>query len=101
MPLAANHFALGYIVRPSGQRIPILSSGAESAGDFTLTLAWAPAPPLAIDETWVVVPGYDGTLATADTKFTNVENFRGFPFAPTTNPSVIPLKKDADSQGKK
>lgn len=104
--IGANYFALGYIVRPStGEKIPILASTAISAGAVTLTLATAPTPAVSGTESggnaWSVIPGYDGTIATATAKFSNEDYFGGFPFAPATNPSLVPVKKDNASTGKK
>jgi hypothetical protein len=104
--IGANYFALGYIVRPStGEKIPILSSTAISAGAVTLTLATAPTPAVSGTESggnaWSVIPGYDGTLDTATDKFANEDYFGGFKFAPATNPSLVPVKKDNTSTGKK
>lgn len=104
--IGADYFALGYIVRPStGEKIPILSSTAISAGEVELTLATAPTPAVSGTESggnaWSVIPGYDGTLETATDKFANEDYFGGFPFAPATNPSLVPVKKDNASTGKK
>ena len=35
-----------------------------------------------------VYPGCDGLAPTCDTKFSNLSNFRGFPYIPNKNPAV-------------
>jgi len=102
--LAANYFALGYAVRPAPNyaRIPIISSTAESGGSLTVTLAYAPSPAVTTSEVlWQLIPGYDGTIETAEDKFANGDNFGGFPFVPIAAPNLIAVKRNSGNAGKK
>lgn len=101
-----DYFALGYIERPAGptfERIMIVASTAISGGSITVTLASAlDTAPTLPESGWALIPGYDGLPETADTKFGNYEtHFGGFPFVPASNPSIVPMKKDSASTGKK
>lgn len=102
--IAANYFALGYAIRPAPNyaRIPIVSSTLLSAGSLTVTLAYAPSPALSGSESgWSLIPGYDGTIETAEDKFGNADNFGGFPFVPNASPNLIAVKKNTGNSGKK
>ena len=102
--IAANYFALGYAIRPAPNyaRIPIMSSTLLSAGSLTVTLAYAPSPALSGSESgWSLIPGYDGTIDTAEDKFANEDNFGGFPFVPIAAPNLIAVKRQTGNAGKK
>lgn len=102
--LTANYFAGGYIVREragaADQVIAILSSTAMVGLELTVTLAAALNPQPTALETWTLVPGCDGKLATCRVKFDNMTNFRGFASIPTTNPSINVRRKN-NNGGKK
>lgn len=102
--IAANYFALGYAVRPAPNyaRIPIMSSTLLSSGSLTVTLAYAPTPAVSASEPlWQLIPGYDGTIETAESKFGNADNFGGFPFVPIAAPNLIAVKRNTGNAGKK
>ena len=102
--IAAEYFSLGYAVRPSPNyaRIPIVSSTAESGGGLTVTLAYAPSPAVTTTETgWEIIPGYDGTIETAEDKFANEVNFGGFPRVPVATPNLVAVKRNTGNSGKK
>lgn len=102
--IGANYFALGYLERPGAlERIPIMASTALAAGVVTVTLAHAPTAvaPVLPEAGWKLVPGYDGLSATATAKFNNLANFGGFPEVPSTDPSLVPVKKSSGGGGKK
>jgi hypothetical protein len=106
LPAIGNeYFALGYIERPAAafERIPIASSTAIAGGELTVTLAhgFARTAPVAPENDWKLIPGYDGLKATAVAKFDNLVNFGGFPYMPKSNPSIIPVKQNNGSSGKK
>lgn len=66
----------------TGQSIEVKSHRRETSGSVNFEL-WAPARlPLVAGQTFVVTAGCDKHLGTCSTKFTNVINFRGFPFMP-------------------
>jgi hypothetical protein len=73
--------------------IGIASSTAYGiALNVTLNAALHPAPTGA--ETWTLLPGCDGRLATCRVKFGNLAKFRGFASVPTTNPSIAIRRKN-------
>jgi hypothetical protein len=100
-----EYFALGYIERPAAafERIPIASSTTLAGGELTVTLAhgFARTAPAAPEAGWKLIPGYDGLKSTSVAKFGNLANFGGFPYMPKTNPSIVPVKQDNGSSGKK
>lgn len=102
LPEILEHwFALGYVQSPDGRRIPIIDSAELDGESVTVTCAHAPITAPDLGEEWSLVPGYDGLATTADLKFGNLANFGGFPEVPEADPSLVPVKKDADSGGKK
>lgn len=78
---AADYFALGFIIMTSGalngQKRFIKSY---TGGAFTFAFPMASAP--AAGDTFSAYPGCDKTQATCTTKFSNLANFRGFPYVP-------------------
>jgi hypothetical protein len=102
--IAAEYFALGYAIRPAPNyaRIPIASSTALSSGEVEVTLAYGPSPAITTSESgWKLMPGYDGTFETAEDKFSNGDNFGGFPFVPIASPNLVAVQKDPANAGKK
>lgn len=106
----AHYFALGYLERPTGERIPILDSTALNAGQITLTLDRPPASPWSAAEPLSIVPGCDGRRETCrpwhattnpEGKFDNYARFGGFPFVPAKNPAFTPPKRTTNTAGKK
>lgn len=78
---ATDYFSLGTITFTSGQNNGVTRSvRAFSGGAFTLALPLVTAP--AIGDQFTAYPGCDKVKATCETKFSNVINFRGFPFVP-------------------
>jgi hypothetical protein len=107
---AAHYFALGYLERPSGERLPILDSTELASGQITLTLDRAPASAWSSAEPLQVVPGCDGRRETCQAwhatnnpegKFDNWARFGGFPWVPAKNPAFTPPKRTNLPQGKK
>jgi uncharacterized phage protein (TIGR02218 family) len=106
----AQYFALGYVERASGERLPILSSTALASGAVTLTLDRAPAATLPAAEAVSVLPGCDGRRETCqpyhatdnpEGKFNNYVRFGGCPYVPAKNPAFTPPKRTASTAGKK
>jgi hypothetical protein len=106
----AQYFALGYVERASGERLPILSSTALASGAITLTLDRAPAATPTAAEAVSVIPGCDGRRESCQPyhatdnpagKFGNYARFGGFPFVPAKNPAFTPPKRTASTAGKK
>ena len=102
-----NYFALGYLNRGTDS-FRILSSTAVSGGQVTITLdrstTWSSG------EAVSVVPGCDGRRETCKAynastnpqgKFNNYNQFGGFPFVPSSNPSFTPPKRTDATVGKK
>jgi uncharacterized phage protein (TIGR02218 family) len=85
---AADWFALGYVVINTGANAGLIRTVKAFSGTV-LTLLYPLPSPCAAGDTLTAYPGYDGTQAQAGTKFSNLANFRGFPFVPT--PEVIEL----------
>ncbi len=94
-------------VSADGKTLTAAAFGSESSGYFTLgsaefgdyksfvvnhvgtaiTLMRA-IPGLETDDTVDVYPGCDGSLDTCRSKYSNVNNFGGFPYVPIDNPSL-------------
>lgn len=86
---ADGWFSLGYIVWTSGANKGLTSwVKSYSATNGAFTLAYPITPP-ASGDTFTAYPGYDRTMATAQSKFNNLANFRGYPFVP--NPYALEL----------
>lgn len=90
--LVAHFFAAGYLTITTAGAVQtrmIGDNAAVGAGQMTLYLT---SPLTTVPNAGDVVklyPGYDGTVATAISKFNNFANFGGFPFMPVGNPSVL------------
>ena len=105
-----DYYALGFVARSSGEKISIIKSTAESAGEITLTLDRTPKTSWGASEVITLVPGCDGTKATCLAydavlfprgKFFNYARFGGFPWLPAKNPTSAPVKTSGASYGKK
>lgn len=89
-PQTSPYFAQGKIVFTSGNNngfschIASQVSGAKG----TLTLQTPPPFPVAVGDGFTAYPGYDGTMAMAQTKFANLSRFAGFPFVPPPETAV-------------
>jgi len=99
----ADAFAGGWVEWGSGidlQQRPIVASSAVAAGGLVLTLG-RPffGQPLSGDAV-ALVPGCDLQASTCQTKFRNYQNFRGHPFVPAANPTLV-KRSDGASGGKK
>lgn len=99
----ADAFALGWIEWGAGaarQRRPIIASTAVAAGQSAVTLGrWFSSDPLP-DDAVFLTPGCDQQRTTCQRKFRNFLNFRGHPFIPAGNPTLV-KRSDAGSGGKK
>lgn len=87
---AADWFALGWMEwteTGAPMRDGVLTSDEISGGVITLTLD-RPCS-LAAGSSVRIVPGCDRSFATCTDKFANADNFRGFPFVPSTSPSFV------------
>lgn len=80
---ADGYFDLGVIIWTSGantgRRSPV--KRYLNALGF-IELAVTPSQPVAPGDTFQILPGCDKTRTTCDTKFSNIDHFRGFPFVP-------------------
>ncbi len=99
----ADAFALGWIEWGAGaatQRRPIVASTALASGQTTVTLGrWFSSAPLP-DDAVALTPGCDQQWTTCQKKFANKLNFRGHPFIPAGNPTLV-KRSDSGSGGKK
>ena len=81
---ATGYFNQGYMVGLTGA-----NAGVQRAVKLhTTAILTSPNPwplPVAIGDTFTVVPGCDGTQSTCTNKFANVIHFRGQPYIPTAN----------------
>jgi uncharacterized phage protein (TIGR02218 family) len=77
----SGYFALGSIRFDSGANINASRSvRAFNAGIFTLSAEFDTLP--SPGDAFTAWPGCDKVMATCDTKFSNLDNFRGYPFVP-------------------
>lgn len=81
---ADGWFALGSVVWTSGANNGLacaVKAYANSHGQVTLIYPVGVIP--SVGDTFTAYPGCDKTQSTCTTKFSNIANFRGFPFVPT------------------
>ena len=101
--LDADAFAGGWVEWGAGmdlQRRPVLASSAVTSGGLVLTLSRSfYGQPLSRDAV-ALVPGCDLQAGTCQNKFRNYPNFRGHPFVPAANPTLV-KRSDGASGGKK
>lgn len=81
---ATGYFDLGKVVFTSGANNGIARSVKQYIKNTTSTLAlMSPFPNIPeVGDTFTVYPGCDKMQATCSSKFSNLANFRGFPFIP-------------------
>ena len=81
--LGAHPFTLGKVKFTSGANAGLSRSvkAYDGAGNFTFTAPFPAAP--AIGDVFTAYPGCDLTMATCSGTFSNLINFRGFPFIPS------------------
>jgi hypothetical protein len=99
---ATDYFAAGWLEIGSGaafERRSILHSVAITGG-VRLTLD-RPLLKSAVSASIDLYPGYDGTIDTCESKFSNRINFGGHPYVPDTNPAVKAVKAKQVKGGKK
>jgi hypothetical protein len=106
----ANYFALGYVERAVGERLPIMASSALASGEITLHLDRQPGSAWGTSEAVSVIPGCDGRRETCqgygvtlnpEGKFNNYPQFLGMPFVPAKNPAFTPPKRTESTSAKK
>jgi uncharacterized phage protein (TIGR02218 family) len=78
---ASGFFALGQARATSGANSGF-SARIEAHEGAGITLALAPATPLAVGDTLTLTAGCDKRFATCRDRFANALNFRGFPYIP-------------------
>lgn len=79
---ATNHFAGGLITWTSGPNNTYRMEVKSSTSGGVIVLQQAMPNPIAVGHTYSMIAGCDKALATCQTKFANVPNFRGFPYVP-------------------
>lgn len=79
---AAGYFRRGTITFATGDNAGIEFNVAEHATGGVLTLDRDAPAAIAVGDTFEVIAGCDRTLATCRDTFSNVVNFRGFPYVP-------------------
>lgn len=84
---ATNYFAQGVLKFTSGQNAG-QSRPVQASTGSTLTLTYPAQFSPAANDTFLVYPGCDHTLATCKAKFINERNFRGFPYVPPPETAV-------------
>lgn len=80
---ANDHFTGGFVNWNSGSFIESSLITAHTGNTLTLRLA---IPDLTVGDVVDAFPGCDRTINTCINKFSNVENYGGFPWIPTRNP---------------
>lgn len=80
---AVNYFALGTITFTSGLNNG-LTRTVKSYTPGVLTLAFPLPNTPGVGDTFTAYPGCDKTQATCSGKYSNLTNFRGFPYIPST-----------------
>lgn len=78
---ASPIYVQGTLVFTSGANAGV-SANVKAAGASTLTLSYPLAAAPAAGDTFTVYQGCDHTRATCQAKFSNLANFRGFPYVP-------------------
>lgn len=100
--LPVGYFAYGRLWHGSGTSYAsrtIYGSTAISGGAVTLSLSHAfDTPPTG---TLNFSPGCSGSVDDCKNKFNNYARFGGFPFVPSGNPSLVPIKQNPTTGGKK
>lgn len=84
---ASGYFAQGVIKFTSGQNAG-QSRPVQASTGSTVTLTYPAQFSPAANDTFVIYPGCDHTLATCKAKFRNDRNYRGFPFVPPPETAV-------------
>jgi uncharacterized phage protein (TIGR02218 family) len=82
---AAGFFTLGAITFTSGGNAGIKRTLRSHAAGGGLVLVQAAPAPIALGDTFQIVPGCDRTKATCQAKFSNLARFRGAPFVPSAD----------------
>jgi uncharacterized phage protein (TIGR02218 family) len=78
---ASSAFTQGTLIFSSGANAG-LSVNVKSASAGSLALSYPLETPSATGDSFTAYQGCDHTMATCQTKFANLTNFRGFPFVP-------------------
>jgi hypothetical protein len=103
--LDAGYFAAGYLYFGAGANVQyrtISDSLAAAGTSITLYVGTPFTTVPGVGATVTFHPGCDGDyLRTCVPKFNNRANNRGFPFAPSGNPSLLKVSKNVSSGGKK
>lgn len=102
--LAEHYFAAGLLVIGTGanqQHRWIADNAAQDGGSINLILSSPITGTVTAGTVVRFYPGCDGRFETCVGKFSNRENFGGFPYLPTGNPSMAKVSKNLSSGGKK
>lgn len=82
----AGYFQYGVVTFTSGEnngrKLEVMGHVIDSNGEHIVTFEKAPFP-IEAGDTVLITAGCDKTLTTCKEKFSNVLNYRGFPFMPT------------------
>lgn len=80
-----DFFTLGKLVFTSGQNNGLeieVKTHKKSGTESNIELWYEPPYPLSVDDTFKIIVGCKKDHQTCQTKFSNITNFRGFPFIP-------------------
>lgn len=97
-----GYFSYGRMWTGSGETYEtrtIYNSAVAGAGQVALTLSHPLN--LALSGPVYFAPGCGGSFSECQNKYSNRANFRGFPYVPPSNPTIISAGGDQSSTGKK
>ncbi len=85
---ASGWFTRGYVQFTSGQNNGLRYSVSGSTQSIGFTMTRPPYYPIAAGDTFTIYPGCDRTQTTCTNKFSNLANFRAFPYVPVPETGV-------------
>lgn len=85
---ANGYFTRGYLVFTSGQNSGLSYTVAASVASAGVTLVRPLYYPISNGDTFTIYPGCDHTQATCNSKFSNLVNFRAFPYTPVAETAI-------------
>jgi len=94
---ATDYFAYGTVEWLTGENADLFDEvQGNTTGTGTVRLALLPRFPIVVGDTFDIRPGCNKEATTCDTKFNNLLNFRGEPYAPPPNANPMSGWRDPD-----